>query len=47
MITLRHTTIETEFLHWLVLLVAAFAILLALATALAADPMGAAVLPAL
>jgi tetratricopeptide (TPR) repeat protein len=38
MVTSRHVTVEFEFLHWLVVLVAALAMLLALATALAADP---------
>lgn len=41
MLTSRYTTVEVEFLHWLVLLIAAIAILLAVASVLAADPMSA------
>jgi tetratricopeptide (TPR) repeat protein len=44
--TAHRTTAQTDFLHWLFLLLAAIALLLALATALAADPMGPPALPA-
>ncbi|HEX5103376.1 MAG TPA: hypothetical protein VFV87_06175, partial [Pirellulaceae bacterium] len=39
MITTRHTNLELEFVKWLLLIVAAVALILALATAVAADPM--------
>lgn len=45
MFTIRRTTIDTELLHWLLVILAAVALLLLLATALAADPMGPAALP--
>lgn len=37
----RHLSVETELIHWILLILAAIAILLAIATALAADPMAA------
>ena len=38
MITTRHMSVEEEFVRWMLLIVAAIALMLALATALAADP---------
>ena len=37
--TRQYLSVETEFIHWILLIIAAIAILLAIATALAADPM--------
>lgn len=47
MVPTRYISVEAELIHWILLIVAAIAILLAIATALAADPMAAgAALPA-